>query len=164
MLRTGQILELSGDLAQVATNRQGICADCADKTSCSAGATATPGVAEVVTVRNPLHARPGDTVEFDLPGHSELRVSLLVWVVPLVGIILGAICGAQLHTALPLDRDLSTLLGAALGAAVAFALLIRVDKRARSDERLVPVIVRIVPSGSCPSSPPIRPASSSAAP
>jgi sigma-E factor negative regulatory protein RseC len=164
MLRTGQVIAVHGDRAEVATNRQGICADCADKTSCSAGAANNPGVAEVVSVHNPLHARPGDTVEFDLPGHSELRVSLLVWVVPLIGIIVGALSGTKLPPLPFLDRDLTTLLGAALGAAVAFTLLIRVDKRARSDESLVPVILRVVPAASCPSSPPVRPASSSTAP
>ena len=52
------------------------------------------------------------TVEFDLPGHSELKISLVLWAVPLLGLVAGAAAGAGLHPLLPVGRDLATLLGA----------------------------------------------------
>ena len=107
------------------------------------------GVAEEVTARNPVHAGPGDHVEFDLGGHTELKISLLVWVVPLIGLMAGAIAGASLHHLVSLGRDVATLIGFVVGGGLAFGLVIAIDRRARGDARLVPEILRILPTGSC---------------
>ncbi len=153
MPRIGYILETNGELALIATTRQGICAGCSEKSTCSSADAPDLGLAEEISARNPIQAEPGETVEFDLPGHGELKVSLLVWIMPLVGIISGAALGAKLHAQLLLDRDLATLLGAALGAAAIFFVMIYLDRKARGDERLVPVIQKVVSPSSCPALP-----------
>jgi len=107
-------------------------------------------IPEELLARNPLQAQPGDRVEFDLEGHTELKLSLLVWIVPLLGLIAGAILGATFHSFLSLDRDAATLLGLAAGAAAAFAIVMRIDRRAAKDERLIPVILKVLPSTNGP--------------
>lgn len=144
MPRRGRVLELNGERAWVSAERRGICDGCSDQASCSLHGDGGAGEPDLILVDNPLRARPGDTVEFDLPGRSELRVSLLVWTVPLAGLIAGAVAGSALHPHLPVGQDGATLLGAVAGFLASYAVLRQVDRRAARDERLVPRIVRIV--------------------
>ncbi len=151
MPRVGIVLAVEGDRARIATTRRGICDGCSEHSECVVGGSSGEGISEEVTARNPLHARPGDQVEFDLPGHTELKLSLLVWTVPLVGLVAGAVLGAGLHPRLALDRDAATLVGMLLGGVAAFGLVVLVDRRARGDERLVPEVVKILTADSCSS-------------
>jgi len=144
MPRSGTILEVIGDHALIETTRRGICDGCSDHANCAMEGYASSGLAEKVRARNAIGARPGDRVEFELSGHTELKLSLLLWVVPLVGLVAGAVVGTSLHRPLSLDRDLATLLGALLGGALAFGGVMYVDQRARGDARLVPEIIRVV--------------------
>lgn len=149
MPRIGTVVEVTGEHAVIETTRRGICDGCSDHANCAMEGVASTGLAETIRVRNPIHAALGDHVEFELPGHTELKLSLLIWVVPLGGVIVGAIGMTSLHETLPFDRDLATLVGALLGGALAFGVVIAVDRRARGDDRLVPEIVKVVAPTEC---------------
>ncbi len=142
-------MALEGDHARIETARRGVCDGCADQKTCTVDEVASPGVSEVVSARNPLNARPGDLVEFELEGHTELKISLLVWIVPLVGLLCGAAVGANLHEVLGLSRDIATLIGLLIGGGLAFGLVTLVDRRARGHASLVPEIVKVLQSASC---------------
>ncbi len=153
MPRIGTVLAVDGDQARVETSRRGICDGCSDHSSCAVEGFASKGISEQVTARNLVHARPGDHVEFELSGHTELKISIIVWVVPLIGLVAGAIAGSKLHHLVPFGRDVATLIGLVVGAGLAFGPVIALDRRARDDTNLVPEIRKILPSGSCPSTP-----------
>ena len=133
--------------AWVKTTRSSACESCSSRHACHADSAGKEMEVEAV---NTPGARPGDFVEFDLPGHLELKVSLLVWSVPLAGLIAGAVAGNLFHEALSLSRDPATLLGAGLGLALAFACVRVVDRRAARGRRLVPHILRVVRPEGCP--------------
>lgn len=147
MTRIGFVIETDGDRAVVTTERRGICAGCTDRSTCPTDSEIKP---ETITVLNPVKARPGDNVEIELPGHTELKVSLLIWAVPLAGLIAGAVAGSRW---LPLDSDLATLIGAAAGLVLAFSLVVACDRRSAGNTRLVPRIVKVVNQGACPVAP-----------
>ena len=154
MARTGLVISTHGTRAQVMTNRRGPCADCAEEGACALTIGGQPATTpDLVEANNPIRARPGDTVELDLVGHTELRVSLLVWIVPLVGLIAGAIAGAALHDTLSLGQDPAAMLGATLGIFGAYALLMAIDRRSKHDQRLVPEIQKIVQPEACSAAP-----------
>lgn len=94
-------------------------------------------------MRNAVGAMPGDTVELDLPPNAVLGLSVLVWVVPLVGLIGGAVAGAVLPWG-GIDRDVTTLFGAVAGAAFAYGLLRGIDRQVAAHRRLTPFIARVV--------------------
>ena len=150
MPRIGYIIETDGDRATVSTTRRGICAACSERSSCSFESALGKDVPEKVVVRNAIGANPGDFIEFDLQGHTELKVSLLVWIVPLVGLIAGAVLGAGMHVYLSLEQDPATLLGAAIGFIIAFAVVVLCDRRVADDARLLPLVLRVVKPSSCP--------------
>ena len=150
MTRLGYVIETAGDRALVSTKRQGICGNCAERSSCPNDSALDTAPPETITVLNPVKARPGDNVEIDLPGHTELKVSFLIWAVPLAGLIAGAMAGAKW---IPLGLDLATLIGAAAGLALAFSIVVVCDRRAAGSRRLVPRIIKVVNHSSCPASP-----------
>ena len=149
MPRVGLLIEALGEQATVRASRRGVCADCSGSGACSFENALGKGEPETVTVYNPIRARPGDYVEFDLTGHTELKVSLLVWVVPLVGLVLGAVAGSAAHVRLSMGPDVATLLGAIAGFIAAFAVVKWVDRRSGRDARLVPHILKVVDPSAC---------------
>lgn len=149
-MRVGHIVDIRGGMARVSTSKRGPCEGCAEEGSCQPGFGPPSAILEVVEARNLAGARPGDRVEIELAGHTELGVSLLVWIAPVVGLIAGAALGAGFHEAAGVGRDVAALLGASLGAAGAYLALVRVDRRVAKDARLVPQVRRIrTESGSC---------------
>lgn len=146
MPRHGIIIELAGDKALVSTHLRGVCGDCPDRPTCALETAMADSLPENVLALNPIHARPGDRVEFDLAGSVELKLSFIVWVVPLVGLIAGAVLGGLLLSD-RLGADLAALLGAAAGLAVALVPVIRYDRKLRRDPRLTPVITRLLTDG-----------------
>ncbi len=149
MPRIGIVIETTGRSARVSAPRRGVCDGCADRSSCSFENALGEDKPEMVEVRNPVGAQPGQTVEFDLPGHTELGVSLLVWVVPLIGLVAGAAFFATLHERLSLGEDVATLLGAGVGFAAAFLPVVLLDRLAAGKSRYVPSILKVVSPSSC---------------
>jgi sigma-E factor negative regulatory protein RseC len=146
MTRLGYVVKTHGDRAVISTSRRGVCDGCSEKSSCAFDKALGKDEPVEVEAVNTARALPGDFVEFDLEGHTELKVSLLVWVVPLLGIIAGAVLGTACSDA----GDIATLIGAAVGFILAFAIVIFVDRRSRDDPRLTPHILKVIKPTSCP--------------
>ena len=89
MTRIGVVLETSGPEAQVSMSPQGSCEGCSDQGACGMLGTPPGSRNQLITARNTVGAKTGDAVEIDLPRHGELKLSFLVWVVPLIGLIGG---------------------------------------------------------------------------
>ena len=149
MSRPGLVLGLHGARARVSTARRGLCGECSDKVACGMHMGDSVDSSEVVLADNPLGARPGDVVEIDLPPTVELKVSFLVWMMPLIGLVAGAAIGSAVHVSVGLSVDVATLLGAISGTAAAYAVLRRIDRKAAGDRRLEQRIVRITMRVAC---------------
>jgi len=132
----GIVLAAENGRADVSTSRSGACSGCSEADAC--GLLEAVPCTQIVTVRNPVGARPGDTVELGLPGNAALHLSLLVWVTPFVGMVAGAVAGSP-------AGDGGSFLGALAGAGLAVAVLHRGDRHLAASPRLTPFIARIVP-------------------
>jgi len=153
MSRFGQVVNTHKNKATVSTSRRGICAGCSERSSCSFDNALGKDKPEEVTVINPVKATPGDMVEFDLLGHTELRISLIVWIAPLGGLIAGSVVGTNLYSQLSLSQDIATLIGAGLGFVAAFIPVMIYDRIAAKGVKLLPRIKKIVNKASCPVDP-----------
>lgn len=150
MPRTGRVVEAREGSATISTNMRGVCEGCSEAGSCSPGSSLIRDKSEIVQASDGVGVREGDVVEFELPEGQELRVSLLIWAVPLAGLVGGVALGAVLAPALGVPQDPAAAIGALVGLAVAFALLRVIDRRSRGDQRLVPRVTRVLRSaGTC---------------
>lgn len=149
MSRIGTVQELKGKYAIVSSTRRGICEGCSDRSSCSFDNALGKAIPDMITTINTIEAQPGDHVEFDLVGHTELKTSLLVWVVPLIGLVLGAIAGTFFHAVFGLSTDIGTLVGLVLGLLAGFGTTMIYDRYLIDEERVLPVLLKVIASKPC---------------
>ncbi len=150
MPRYGTVLEITGDRAIITTSRRGVCDGCTERSRCSFDSALGKDSPERVTAINTIGAQPGDAVEFDLTGRTELKVSFVIWVAPLIGLVAGAVTGSIFHDLVSLSKDFATFLGAVAGLFLTLVPMVILDRRLAHDQRLVPHITRRVDPASCP--------------
>ncbi|MBT3218941.1 MAG: SoxR reducing system RseC family protein [Proteobacteria bacterium] len=144
MARVGVVLETTRGRALLSTSRRGVCEGCSSRDGCSIDDSSGPS--EEVVAINAVCAKVGDQVRFDFQGHTELYLSLVVWGIPLVGLVVGAVTGAVNNSLIALSQDVATLVGALLGFAVAFVGVKALDRFFTGDDRLLPRIEKIIAS------------------
>ncbi len=142
-------MNINGKYVQLSTSRRGICEGCSDKSTCSFDTALGKGTPEIITAINSLQAKPGDSVEFDLTGHEELKLSLIVWIIPLIGLIIGALLGATYYNFLSLSYDSGTLLGLVLGFGIAFSFVVIYEKFLANEKKVLPIILKINETVEC---------------
>jgi sigma-E factor negative regulatory protein RseC len=156
MPRVGIIIETRDQEAVVSTHKRGICAECADHASCSLEAAMGKDVPEDVVARNPIGARVGDYVEFDLPGATELKLSALIWGLPVIGMVAGALIVPGHISHHFSDPDTASFIGAVIGLAAASVPAVIYDRLARRGRGLTPEITRTVSKSSCATRAPLQ--------
>lgn len=139
----GKVVELKSKLvAVVLCQRSSFCEHCASMQSCQMGSDER---SMLVEVQNALGAEVGDRVRLVTSSRTFLQSSFLLYIVPLLFLVAGAVCGQLLGGFLHLGLD-SDLLSAILGVAflaMSF-VLIRVGSRAIPREATMPRVVEIL--------------------
>lgn len=150
----GRVVAVKGDKAWVQTIRASACESCSARSGCGqrvlAGASA--GRANQVLVANHLNARVGDEVSIAIEESALLSASLLVYAVPLLLLVLGAVVGQQWFPA----QDAGAVAGAIAGLAAGFAIARMVQSRSRYGYE--PTLINVQPVASPASVSPAPPA------
>ena len=94
----GIVLSVSGQTAEVAPESKAACGSCSAKAGCGTSLLADlfPQRKRALMASNPVHAQVGDRVVIGLDENALQLASLLIYLVPLLGLIGGAILGAWL--------------------------------------------------------------------
>lgn len=122
---------VDGDTALVETENGGGCGRCNEPGGCRSGLIAGMFAAGPRTYRiaNTIHAQAGERVLVCLPEGAVLRGAIAGYLVPALGVVLGAALG---HAAA--GNDLATALGAAAG--LGLGLLSNIWRRGRDPRNL----------------------------
>jgi sigma-E factor negative regulatory protein RseC len=141
-----QVLAVDGDTVLLQTQRQSTCGSCAVKSGCGTSVLASVVGQKISQLRvtNTLGARPGDEVMLGLEEDALVTGSLLVYMLPLVLLLLGAMAGEGLAMYLGLDAELTPIVGGAGGFIVAVLLARRLLQKTRVGLQMQPVMLRIV--------------------
>lgn len=131
----GVVIEISGNMAKVKSNRHGDCKNCG----------ACPGDnATVLEVQNPLGAKPGQRVVFEIKEENMLKAAFVVYILPIIAILLGSMFGAWLAPQIGQSVKIFQI-GGAIVAFVLSLLYIKVfDKSTNNNSKMKPVITRIL--------------------
>jgi len=145
----GRVVAVQDDAVWVETIRQSTCGACSARQGCGHGllsrdAGARRGLVRVLSGKQ-LRAADcavGDEVVLELPEDVILRGSLLVYMLPLLGLLAGAASMQGLAPAPGAQADLLTALGALLGLGTGLAVVRWHAWRHRADPRLQPTLAQ----------------------
>ena len=126
-----RVVRLDGDLAEILIQRQSACGSCNAKSGCGTSLLANWFPQRRLTLRmdNHIHAQAGDMVVLGLDEATLQRSSLLLYALPLAGLLLAAIAGEQVFGFLGLPKELGAVLSGLLGL-IAALLYVRARSRA----------------------------------
>ncbi|MGN7613752.1 SoxR reducing system RseC family protein [Magnetococcales bacterium HHB-1] len=89
MLREqGRIVAVEGPYAEVQGLRQSACGSCGGESSCNTLSGGSRGRFQTIRVLNPIDARVGELVIFEIPERSFLKASFLAYALPVVALFL----------------------------------------------------------------------------
>ena len=123
------------------------CNHCTEKDSCTVSDRDM-----VIQVDNRLDAKKGDMVEVSVPEGTFIKLSLMVYMFPVISLMVGAFLGNFLSTALKTNPSATAAITGALFLAVSFLILKKLDKKKRAGDRFYPRMTRIVFSEKAPQS------------
>lgn len=144
----GVIESVEGGKAVVRVQRGTSCASCEHRAACHLDS----GKPLFIEVENELEATAGDWVEISLPTRSLLKLSFLVYFVPVLTLVAGALLGAEWAEPFGLSATVGSLVAGGLALVVSFTLLRRFDRSVRRKPHYHPRMSRIVPTSHVPRS------------
>ena len=139
----GSIVELkSKDVAVVLCQKSSFCENCAAEGICHVG---DDNSSKLVEVHNPLAAGIGDRVKIATSTRSFLQSSFLLYIVPLIFLVTGAVFGQFLAEFLDNGLD-SNVMSAIMGSSFMAGsfLILRFATMTLAKEAYMPRIVEII--------------------
>jgi sigma-E factor negative regulatory protein RseC len=136
----GVVERTMGGKALVRVERSSACESCESRGSCG-----MEGGKEIrIEVPNILGAKEGERIELSMPTGSLLKASAAVYLVPVGGLLVGAILGEGFSSLLGLGPGASTGAGALTGLILGLGLVVFFDRRVRSRPDYHPAMTRII--------------------
>jgi sigma-E factor negative regulatory protein RseC len=136
----------------VLTQRKGACNTCGHKGACH---MVEGSDRMVVKARNKAQAQIGDEVEIFLSTRTHLKTVFIVYMVPVLGLLAGAILASNLSLFLGVNEKWGMALFPILGLVLAFLLVRLFETRMKARRELIPVVTRVV-RHSIPSAPDLQ--------
>lgn len=125
----------------VQIRRAEACHNCEAKGVCQAFGGKTEDVN--LTIPNTLDAHTGDEVVLALPEASVIKASAALYLLPTIGIVLGALVGGWEISSTHLDTDTTTLLGALTGLIIGGIGSRLFGKKMARDPQYQPTLVKV---------------------
>ena len=144
MTDSGRVVTSDNDLAEVEVDCFEGCHDCSARSLCI-GNKQNKGR---LSVRNPLHAKPGDEVRIRIPEVQYNQALILLFGGLLGAILLGMGCGYVISLVFAVPVTHASLAGLAGGLLIGGIILSRIFRR-KNKEHLYPVIIDIIKKGDC---------------
>ena len=111
----GVVKEVRGNKALVLTDRKAQCGQCVAKGYCQMLGGGKEMLSEAL---NPVGAKTEDIVRIGIPSGTVTKASMVVYMIPAMGIVLGAAVGYYIGILYTLHLNLSTLIGSLAGIGI----------------------------------------------
>lgn len=137
MKEYGVVLSLENGNAVIGLKRNSACSSCG---ACELGSNHAQ---MEITLENTVDAKPGDTVEIQLPASQFLKASAILYLLPLVALILGIVLGYYAGVSLDLNADMIGAVTGILFTILSYVSIRRLEPRFRKNVDLSPTIISI---------------------
>jgi sigma-E factor negative regulatory protein RseC len=140
--KKGRVGRVSRDgWAMVVTERDDACSSCESAQFCHSLADCSRMETQVL---NRANAGVGDRVIISLSSKSVFKSAMILYILPTVSLMLGAIGGSGLHKQLGIDETVAAIFFGFAGLILGFTIAGLISKRQTASSRLTPVITRII--------------------
>jgi len=140
--KKGQVSSVGKDgWAIVITERDDACSNCESAQFCHALADCSKIKTRVL---NPADAGVGDRVIISLSSKSVFKSALILYILPTVSFVLGAVGGAGLKEHLGIGETGAAILFGFAGLILGFTIAGFISKYQTAGNKLTPVITRII--------------------
>jgi sigma-E factor negative regulatory protein RseC len=136
----GVIEKIFRQKAVIRIQKNSACAHCDSRGACQV----ISDKEMLIEIANDLQAKVGDHVEISVKESSLVKLSLLVFFLPIVALVVGAYAGGALADSLDIDSTLSSVLGGALAMGITFFALRRLERAIKDKAEYHPRMTRIL--------------------
>jgi len=136
----GVIEKIVRQNALIRIQKSSACAHCDSRGACQV----ISDKEMLIEIANELQAKVGDHVEFSFKESSLVKLSLLVFFLPIVALVVGAYAGGSLADFFNIESNLSSVLGGALAIGITFFALRRLELTAKDKAEYHPRMTRIL--------------------
>jgi sigma-E factor negative regulatory protein RseC len=140
--KKGRVTRIGEDgWAMVVTERGDACSNCESAQFCHSLADCSRLETRVL---NQAGAAVGDTVSISLSSGSVFKIASILYILPTVSLLFGAIGGAGLHKRLGIGETGAAIVFGFTGLILGFAIAKLISRRMKTIRKLTPVITRII--------------------
>ncbi|HUT72697.1 MAG TPA: SoxR reducing system RseC family protein [Desulfatiglandales bacterium] len=137
----GVVKEIQGSKALVLTDRQSMCGECVARGCCHMLGGGKEMLAEAI---NSVGAKAGDFVKIGIPEGTVAKASMVVYMVPALGLVSGATLGYCIARSFRFDSNPLTLVGSIVGLGVAFIAVRLLSNTLSKKPAFRPEIIKII--------------------
>jgi sigma-E factor negative regulatory protein RseC len=101
-------------------------------------------------VENDLKAQVGDHVEISVPARSLVKLSIVVYLIPILALVAGAILGSVWAEARGAEPSVPSILGGAVAMGAALYVVKKFDRSIQSKRQYQPRLTKILPQKASP--------------
>ena len=140
--KKGRVSRIEKDgWAVVVTEKSDACSNCESAQFCHALADCSRLETRVL---NQAGAEVGDTVSISLSSKTVLKSALLLYILPTLSFLIGAVAGAGVHKQLGIGDTGAAIIFGFAGLLLGFAIARSISKRQTISRKLIPVITQII--------------------
>ena len=140
--KKGRVSSISGDgWATVVTEKGDACNNCGSSQFCHSLVDCSRMETRVI---NQAGAGVGDLVSINLSSMGVLKSALILYILPTISLLFGAVAGAELRILLGISETAAAILFGFAGLILGFAIAKFISKRQEGGNKLTPIIIRII--------------------
>ncbi|MBF0606336.1 MAG: SoxR reducing system RseC family protein [Candidatus Magnetobacterium sp. LHC-1] len=124
MEETAIVKDVSGIMATVVVQRTSACAHCSSSKVCNSDDDASETEASVIEAINTANAKVGQKVVVELRTYTYLKGAMIVYAMPAIALLLGAIVGKTLLSGVAMFASMKPDVVSAIGGFTALLLSI----------------------------------------
>lgn len=141
----GLVVSLEKDgWAKVVTERKSACGSCETSHSCHSSFSNSKIVTKVLNIAN---AREGDLVSINLGSGEVLKGAAIFYLIPVAGLLAGAMMGAGLTVRLAISETSATIAFGFAGLCLGFIITAFIARLMTANNRNTPIITHIIKPG-----------------
>lgn len=138
----GLVIKIKEDgMAQVVTDRKNACSGCSSTHNCHSCLSNSKMMTEAI---NSADAKEGDLVDISLKSGVVLKGAVVMYLIPIVGLLLGALTGVNVRGILGIEETTSSIIFGIAGLFLGFMIVAFISKRMSAKNQLTPTISKVI--------------------